>query len=123
MDTIAIFTAGIKRYIFTAIDVRTRFAFAYAYTSNSSANGRDFLKKFTSVAPFAISHIQTDNGGEFLKHFSQSCQDILFQEVSRILAQHWTRNQKDLRKYRRRLSLEKVLSALMRIGTPDYRSY
>jgi putative transposase len=75
MDTISIFIDGIKRFLFTAIDIKTRFAFAYAYRSNSSANGRDFLKKFASVAPFAISHIQTDNGSEFLKHFNQSCQD------------------------------------------------
>lgn len=34
-----------------------------------------FLKKFTSVAPFTIRHIQTDNGSEFLKYFTQSCQD------------------------------------------------
>ena len=75
MDTVSIFVDGIKRYMFTAIDTRTRFAFAYTYKSNSSSNGRDFLKKFTSVAPFAVSHIQTDNGSEFLKHFAQSCQD------------------------------------------------
>ncbi len=48
MDTVAIFTAGLKRYIFTALDVRTRFAFAYAYTSNSSANSNNFLGKFLS---------------------------------------------------------------------------
>ena len=41
MDTVAIFTAGLKRYIFTAIDVSTRFAFAYAYKTASSANGND----------------------------------------------------------------------------------
>lgn len=75
MDTISIFVDGIKRYMFTAIDTKTRFAFAYTYKSHSSTNGRDFLKKFTSVAPFTISHIQTDNGSEFLKHFAQSCQD------------------------------------------------
>ena len=75
MDTVSIFINGIKRYLFTAIDTKTRFAFAYAYKSGSSANGRDFLKKFTTVAPFAITNIQTDNGGEFLKHFNQSCQE------------------------------------------------
>jgi putative transposase len=75
MDTVSIFTDGLKRYMFTAIDTKTRFAFAYTYKSNSSANGRDFLNKFTSVAPFAISHIQTDNGSEFLKYFTQSCHD------------------------------------------------
>jgi transposase InsO family protein len=42
MDTVSIFTAGLKRYIFTAIDVRIRFAFAYAYKAGSSTNGYDF---------------------------------------------------------------------------------
>ena len=46
MDTVAIFFDGIKRYLFTGIDITTRFAFAYAYKSNSSSNGRDFLNKF-----------------------------------------------------------------------------
>ena len=75
MDTVAIFADGLRRYLFTAIDVTTRFAFAYIYKSNSSANGRDFLKKFATVAPFPISRVQTDNGAEFLKHFSKSCED------------------------------------------------
>ncbi len=74
MDTVAIFAAGIKRYIFTAIDVHTRFAFAYTYKSNTSANGTDFLHKFTNVAPFVVTRIQTDNGGEFEKYFDQACQ-------------------------------------------------
>ena len=75
MDTVAVFAAGIKRYIFTAIDMSTRFAFACAYPSNSSANGSDFLKKFVTVAPFATTRIQTDNGGEFEKHFHKACQE------------------------------------------------
>ncbi len=75
MDTVAIFADGIKRYIFTAIDVRTRFAFAYTYKSNSSANGSDFLSKFLKVAPFVTTRVQTDNGGEFAKYFEQSCQN------------------------------------------------
>jgi len=44
-------TMGLKRYIFTALDVSTRFAFAYAYTSNSSAMEMNFLAKFIQVAP------------------------------------------------------------------------
>ena len=75
MDTVSIFAAGVKRYIFTALDISTRFAFAYAYKSNSSSNGRDFLQKFTTIAPFATIRIQTDNGGEFEKHFARSCQE------------------------------------------------
>ena len=74
MDTVAIFTAGLKRYIFTALDVSTRFAFAYAYKANSSANGSDFIGKFLKVAPFAVRRVQTDNGSEFAKHFDDYCQ-------------------------------------------------
>ena len=74
IDTVAIFAAGLKRYIFTAIDVSTRFAFAYAYKTNSSANGDDFLGKFLKVAPFVTSRVQTDNGSEFARHFERCCQ-------------------------------------------------
>ena len=75
MDTVSIFATGLKRYIFTAIDVSTRFAFAYAYKTVSSANGNDFLGKFLKVAPFATRRVQTDNGSEFAKHFDDYCQD------------------------------------------------
>jgi putative transposase len=75
MDTISIFANGLKRYIFTAIDVRTRFAFACSYSSNSSTNGTDFLNKFLVVAPFSVTKIQTDNGSEFAKHFDTCCQN------------------------------------------------
>ena len=73
MDTVATFTAGLKRYIFTALDVRTRFAFAYAYKTNSSANGSDFIGKLLQVAPFIIRRVQTDNGSEFAGHFDDFC--------------------------------------------------
>ncbi len=37
-DTVSIFLEGVKWYILTAIDVKTRFAFAYACETNSSAS-------------------------------------------------------------------------------------
>jgi transposase InsO family protein len=75
IDTVSIFVDGLKRYLVTAIDLPTRFAFGYAYKSNSSANARDFLMKLRSVAPFPITRVQTDNGHEFEKHFSQACRE------------------------------------------------
>ncbi len=75
MDTISIFIDGLKRYIFTGLDVSTRFAFAYAYKSSSSACGSDFLDKFLKVAPFTTRRVQADNGSEFAKHFEQCCQE------------------------------------------------
>jgi hypothetical protein len=35
VDTVAIFAAGLKRYIFM-LDIRTRFAFAYSYKANTA---------------------------------------------------------------------------------------
>jgi transposase InsO family protein len=75
IDTISIFIDGLKRYLLTAIDLPTRFAFAYTYKSSSSANARDFLAKLRSVVPFQVTRVQTDNGHEFEKHFSQACRE------------------------------------------------
>ena len=68
-DSIVRFTDGIKRYIVTAIDKENKFAFAYAYKNHSSDSATDFMKKFKSVAPLQLTHIQTDNGSEFGSHF------------------------------------------------------
>ena len=75
IDTVSIFVDGLKRYLLTAIDLPTRFAFAYIYKSSSSANARDFLDKLKRVTPFPITRVQTDNGHEFEKHFSQACRE------------------------------------------------
>jgi putative transposase len=75
MDTVSIFANGLKRYLFTALDVNSRIAFAYAYKSDTAANGQDFLKKFVKVTPFVTSRIQTDNGGEFAGHFDHYCKE------------------------------------------------
>jgi transposase InsO family protein len=68
-DSIVRFHNGIKRYIVTAIDRETKFAFAYAYKNHSSDSATDFMKKFKSTAPVSLTHVQTDNGSEFAKHF------------------------------------------------------
>ena len=73
LDTIIRFIDGIKRYIFTAIDVEKKFAFAGAYTSHSSASAADFLKRVIEVCPFEINELQTDNGSEFALHFETAC--------------------------------------------------
>jgi putative transposase len=73
IDTVSIFNTGVKRYLYTALDVKTRFAFAYIYKSHTSTNGADFLNKFLQVAPFSPKRVQTDNGSEFAKHFEDTC--------------------------------------------------
>ena len=68
-DSIVRFTNGIKRYVVTAVDRETKFAFAYAYKNHSSDGASDFMEKFKKVAPLSLTHVQTDNGSEFAKHF------------------------------------------------------
>jgi len=69
VDSVAIFTQGLKRYIVTAIDLKTRFAFACAYSTLSSLSAKDFMEKFRKAAPFEVKRVQTDNGQEFEKCF------------------------------------------------------
>lgn len=72
-DTVVRFKDGIKRYILTAIDLESEFAFAYAYVSHASIHAADFMAIFQSVAPLALTHVQTDNGSEFADHFESFC--------------------------------------------------
>lgn len=72
VDSIIRYIHNTKRYIITAVDVKTRLSFAYAYTSLSSSSATDFLNKLIAAFPFDIKGIQTDNGHEFLKHFEQA---------------------------------------------------
>ena len=69
IDAISIFYLGIKRYIITAIDLKSRFSFAYTYKTLSSLSAKDFMERLMSVAPFKIRRVQTDNGSEFHKYF------------------------------------------------------
>jgi transposase InsO family protein len=68
-DTVVRFHNGIKRYIVTALDTEGKFAFAYAYKNHSSDSATDCMKLFKAVAPVSLTHVQTDNGSEFAKHF------------------------------------------------------
>ncbi len=69
IDSLCRFKDGIRRYILSAIDLKSGFSFAYGYSSLSSQSGLDFFQKLESVAPFQIKAVQTDNGLEFEKYF------------------------------------------------------
>jgi putative transposase len=69
IDAILKFIWGIKRYIITAICLKSEFAFAQAYKNLSSKSSSDFFEKLQKVAPFPIKRVQTDNGAEFHKRF------------------------------------------------------
>ena len=76
MDTIVRFEHGVKRYIFSAIDVKSRFAFAYAYKTKSSKSASDFIHKLDKVSPFNIKAVQTDNGSEFMGTSDSTLKDL-----------------------------------------------
>ena len=71
IDSIAIFSEGVKRYLITGIDLCTKFAFAMAFEKLNSRNSKMFFCKFLEVTPFKIKRIQTDNGKEFEKDFKK----------------------------------------------------
>lgn len=71
IDTVVKFINGLRRFIITAIDIKSDFAFAYGYTGLSSASATNFMTKLETVAPFKITHVQTDNGLEFERYFRE----------------------------------------------------
>ena len=75
IDTIVKFAWSVKRYIITAVDVKTRYAFAYYYKKHDSASARDFFKKLEQVFPYQIKAVQTDNGSEFHRYFQDYLKD------------------------------------------------
>lgn len=53
-------------YQFTAIDTCTRLKFIRIYSARTSTCGERFIEALLAFYPFAVNHIQSDNGGEFL---------------------------------------------------------
>jgi len=58
-------------YVFTAIDVYSRFAFAWATIKANTRTALVFLRKLKAAAPFQITMLQSDNGPEFSTYFSE----------------------------------------------------
>ena len=71
VDTIHLMkTDGTRVYIFTCLDVYSRWAYARAYTRSNTKNAIDFLKRAQAEALFTFHTIQSDNGPEFSTHFT-----------------------------------------------------
>lgn len=60
-----------KVYVFTCLDVYSRWAHARAYTSPNTRNAIDFLKRAQAEACFTFHMIQSDHGPEFSTHFTE----------------------------------------------------
>jgi putative transposase len=76
LDTVEVRLAGVKRYVLTAIDSFSRFGFAYAYQNHSSSTAKDFLLKLYDFLGEHMTHVHTDNGSEFHKHFDQALKQL-----------------------------------------------
>lgn len=74
IDTIHIIAPDGKRiYIYTLIDLYSRWAYAEVVPKIGAKPSGVFLKKAQSKAPFKISLVQTDHGSEFSTHFTHVC--------------------------------------------------
>jgi len=73
LDTIVLYWAGFKRYIFTGIDSVSKVAFARMYTSKASYNAADFMRRLSLLLDHKIVNVGHDNGSEFQKDFAATC--------------------------------------------------
>ncbi len=62
-----------RSYVYTAIDVYSRYAYAMVSKKSNTHSTLRFLKKVREYFPFQIKCIQTDNGPEFGKYFTDRC--------------------------------------------------
>jgi transposase InsO family protein len=72
LDTIHLLRHDGRRiYVFTGLDVRTRFAYAWACERASTWTALCFLRRMKKVTPFSLRMVQSDNGPEFSRVFSE----------------------------------------------------
>lgn len=64
--------SGSKFYQYTALDEFSRFRYVEAFDEHSTYTSTVFLNHLVKAFPFKIECVQTDNGFEFTKRFSQS---------------------------------------------------
>lgn len=72
VDTIHLMESKFKRiYVYTLIDVYSRWSYAWAVDKISARKSIEFLKRAQELAGFKFNCIQSDHGGEFSQHFSE----------------------------------------------------
>src|SRR3989338_23761 len=72
VDTIHLMVSEKKRiYVYTLIDVCSRWCYAWAVERISNKKSIEFLKRAQAEASFKFNCIQSDHGSEFSQHFSE----------------------------------------------------
>jgi transposase InsO family protein len=75
LDSVERIRDGLRRYVLTATDLYSRVNVSVATTSHASAAAQRFLELTTTVFPFPLETVLTDNGSEFMKHFASAVAD------------------------------------------------
>lgn len=72
IDTVHILNSkGRRIYVFTLLDVFSRWAYAKAYEKANTQTALNFVKKAEQIASFPFRVIQSDHGSEFSQQFSE----------------------------------------------------
>ena len=71
VDTIHLTTNERRIYVFTLLDVYSRWAYARAYERANTRTALAFLLRVRLAAPFSFLHLQSDHGSEFSTHFTE----------------------------------------------------
>lgn len=71
IDTIHLLNPeGHRIYVFTVLDVYSRWAYAHAYPHANVRTALHFVRQAEKLAPFSFKVLQSDNGSEFSRYFS-----------------------------------------------------
>lgn len=72
LDTIHLMKTEKERmYVFTLLDVHSRWTYARAYEKCNTRSALDFLRRAKAEAKFNFLHLQSDHGPEFSTHFTE----------------------------------------------------
>ena len=71
IDTIHLMVGNRRIYIFTFIDVYSRWAYARAYERANTMTALNFLRRVQKEAGFVFKNIQSDHGSEFSTSFTE----------------------------------------------------
>jgi len=76
IDTIHLMVGNRRIYIFTLIDVFSRWAYARAYERANTVTALNFLRRAQKEAGFVFKTIQSDHGSEFSTSFTERSKPV-----------------------------------------------
>ncbi len=82
IDTIHFLENSKRTYVYTLLDLYSRWAYAWASERANSRNSLVFLKRARKKACFKFSCLQSDHGSEFSQHFTEGIK--IFHRHSRV---------------------------------------